>query len=273
MTSLHLPAAQIGSSIIIRSHAARRRRRGASRQHLRQHLPDLERRADTHGVRPVEPAQLKTSWGAVISSDSPCSTRMEICWPVPSGTDNDIHLDGREGWMAGIGAVFTPVEARGRGHASRLIELLVERERAAGALLAGLFSEIGAGSRSGLDSDRSARRGDDYGHAERRLAGDARALGRGARPARHRGAMHAARTAGVRFALRRDPPVIHYALTKKRLLAGLSPWPAPGRVLRRRRRASAAAARFFLKTRMAGRWRRQAIAIRPGRASARCCRC
>ena len=36
-------------------------------------------------------------------------------------------------------------------------------------------------------------------------------------------ALHAARTAGVRFALRRDAPVIHYALTKKRLLAGLGP--------------------------------------------------
>jgi hypothetical protein len=36
-------------------------------------------------------------------------------------------------------------------------------------------------------------------------------------------AMHAARTAGARFALRRDASVIHYALSKKRLLAGLGP--------------------------------------------------
>jgi hypothetical protein len=36
-------------------------------------------------------------------------------------------------------------------------------------------------------------------------------------------AMHTTRTAGVplRFALRRDPPLIEYALSKKRLLAGL----------------------------------------------------
>ena len=33
-------------------------------------------------------------------------------------------------------------------------------------------------------------------------------------------AMHARRSSDVRFALRRDPPVIDYALSKKRLLAG-----------------------------------------------------
>jgi hypothetical protein len=36
-------------------------------------------------------------------------------------------------------------------------------------------------------------------------------------------AMHDVRSSGVRFALRRDPPVIQYAVTKKRLLAGLGP--------------------------------------------------
>jgi hypothetical protein len=35
-------------------------------------------------------------------------------------------------------------------------------------------------------------------------------------------AMHAARTAGAGFALRRDRPALHYAVSKKRLFAGLS---------------------------------------------------
>src|SRR5918993_2187753 len=35
--------------------------------------------------------------------------------------------------------------------------------------------------------------------------------------------MHAVRAASVRFALRRDASLIHYALSKKRLLAGLGP--------------------------------------------------
>ena len=38
-------------------------------------------------------------------------------------------------------------------------------------------------------------------------------------------AMHATRTAGALFALRRDPAALHYAVSKKRLFAGLS---APG---------------------------------------------
>ncbi len=42
---------------------------------------------------------------------------------------HDIRLDGRDGWMAGFGAVFTPESARGRGHATRLLEMLIERER------------------------------------------------------------------------------------------------------------------------------------------------
>ena len=56
---------------------------------------------------------------------------------------HDIRLDGREGWMAGFGAVFTPAPARGRGAASRLLEMLMERSREEGALMASLFSEIG----------------------------------------------------------------------------------------------------------------------------------
>ena len=55
-----------------------------------------------------------------------------------------VRLDGRDGWMTGIGAVFTPPLQRGKGYASRLIEELLEMERREGALLAGLFSEIGA---------------------------------------------------------------------------------------------------------------------------------
>ena len=56
----------------------------------------------------------------------------------------DVRVGDREGWMCGIGAVFTPPEHRGRGHASALIEHLVSRAQRDGALLASLFSEIGA---------------------------------------------------------------------------------------------------------------------------------
>ena len=55
-----------------------------------------------------------------------------------------MRLDGREVPAVGIGAVFTPPAARGRGHAARLIEQLCDEARADGCALAMLFSEIGS---------------------------------------------------------------------------------------------------------------------------------
>jgi hypothetical protein len=136
---------------------------------------------------------------------------------------HDIRLDGREGWMAGIGAVFTPAEVRGRGHASRLVEMLVARERAAGALMAGLFSEIGTQFYERLGFRVVPL--DEVTVTLKLKAGSPAMLVRSGveRDLPDIAAMHAARTAGVRFALRRDASVIHYALSKKRLLAGLGP--------------------------------------------------
>ena len=135
----------------------------------------------------------------------------------------DVRLDGRDGWMSGIGAVFTPPEQRGRGHASRLIDRLFHADRRDGALLAGLFSEIGPSfyERLGFSpvpvnevTVRVRREGGAPAMLVR--AGDERDLSAVA-------AMHDTRSAGARFALRRDRSTIHYALSKKRLLAGLGP--------------------------------------------------
>jgi GNAT superfamily N-acetyltransferase len=134
-----------------------------------------------------------------------------------------VRLDGRVGWMAGIGAVFTPPLQRGKGYASRLIERLLEMERDEGALLAGLFSEIGTPFYERLGfaaipidevTVRVNRR--DGAPAMLVRGGDERDL-----PAL--AAMNDSRLAGVRFALERDRSLIHYALSKKRLLAGLGP--------------------------------------------------
>jgi len=133
-----------------------------------------------------------------------------------------VRVDGRDGWMCGIGAVFTVPAHRGGGHASRLVEHVVEQSRQEGALVAGLFSEIGTPfyerlgfSTVALDemSVRVSRR--DGSPAMLVRFGDDRDL-----PAI--AAMHAVRTAGARFALRRDTPLVHYAIAKKRLFAGLS---------------------------------------------------
>jgi GNAT superfamily N-acetyltransferase len=134
-----------------------------------------------------------------------------------------MRLDGRAGWMSGIGAVFTPPLQRGKGYASQLIEQLLEIERKEGALLAGLFSEIGATfyERLGFTPvpiDEVTVRVERRKGAPAMLvrAGDDRDL-----PAVE--AMHQVGSSEARFALTRDKSMIHYALSKKRMLAGLGP--------------------------------------------------
>ena len=135
----------------------------------------------------------------------------------------DARLDGRAGYVAGIAAVFTPPELRGRGYASALIEQLVEQEREAGAMAAALFSEIGAAfyQRLGfepipLDDVRIDVQLKGGSPAMLVRAGDDRDLSEVV-------AMHQIRSEGARFVLRRDVPLVHYAIAKKRLLAGLGP--------------------------------------------------
>jgi GNAT superfamily N-acetyltransferase len=138
-----------------------------------------------------------------------------------------MRLDGASGTMCGLGAVFTRPDERGRGHAGAIINQLIDRSREDGATVAGLFSEIGEQlyRRLGFvtvpmdEVDIEVQR---KGGAPAMLVrfGEERDL-----PAL--AAMHATRSAGVRFALRRDPPLIEYALSKKRLLAGLGFGPGP----------------------------------------------
>jgi predicted N-acetyltransferase YhbS len=135
----------------------------------------------------------------------------------------DVRLDGRDGWMCGIGALFTPPHVRGHGHAARLVETLVEGARRDGALAAGLFSEIGAGyyERLGfrlVPVDEVTLDVERRGGAPAMLvrAGEDRDLDALA-------ALHEVRAATARFALRRSPSLIAFALSRKRLLAGLGP--------------------------------------------------
>ena len=136
---------------------------------------------------------------------------------------HEIRLDGREGWMAGFGAVFTPPAGRGRGAASRLLELLMERSRAEGALLASLFSEIGPGFYARLGF-RPVPFDEVTVNVTLKGGSPAMLVRAGVeRDLPDIAALDATRSSGVRFALRRSPSLLAYALTKKRLLAGLGP--------------------------------------------------
>ena len=127
--------------------------------------------------------------------------------------------------VAGLGAVFTQPEHRGRGAAGDLIERLVAKAAADGADLALLFSEIGADyyARLGFELIPTATHTLRVIESERHGApatlvrsGDDRDLDAIA-------AMGEIRATPFRFHLARDRDTIHYAIAKKRLLAGLGP--------------------------------------------------
>jgi GNAT superfamily N-acetyltransferase len=139
----------------------------------------------------------------------------------------DAMLDGRPIRVLGLGAVFTQPRQRGHGHARTLITQLLERAAADRFDLVLLISEIGPEyyARLGFtaipmfDLDlqviEDVRRG---APATLVRAGEERDLADLA-------SIDAARAAGYCFHLTRDSDLIQYAISKKRLLAGLS---APG---------------------------------------------
>jgi GNAT superfamily N-acetyltransferase len=166
--------------------------------------------------------QLRTPWGprapAALRAARRCGGPRGVAQALPSsgagGRTRRLDVRHRRG-------VHRPRAPR-RGHASRLVEQVVEQSRQEGALLAGLFSEIGTAfyERLGFSTvalDEVTVRVTRRKGAPMTLVrfGDDRDL-----PAI--AALHAVRSADARFALRRDSPLVHYAIAKKRLFAGLS---------------------------------------------------
>jgi predicted N-acetyltransferase YhbS len=135
----------------------------------------------------------------------------------------DAVLDGLPLAIAGLGAVFTSPASRRRGAARELIERLLERESARGADASLLFSEIG--------SDYYARLGFTVVETLTRELRVAEPVRYGAPMTMVRGgderdlkdivAMSASRAEPYRFHLTRDRDVVHFAIARKRLLAGL----------------------------------------------------
>ena len=135
----------------------------------------------------------------------------------------DARLDGREGFVSGLAAVFTPPGRRGQGHATALLHQLIEEEQRAGSLAAALFSEIGPSFYERLGFmpvalDEVTVNVELKGGSPAMLVrfGDERDLADLA-------TMHGIRSATARFALERDASLIQYSISKKRMLAGLGP--------------------------------------------------
>ena len=166
-------------------------------------------------------AQLRTPWGqkhlrrfALLDDRGTwVATAKRYLWPI--------RFDGRDGAMCGLGAVFTRPDVRGHGYAGEIINQLVEGSREHGAIVAGLFSEIGEHLYRRLGFVTVPIDEVDL-EVERKHGAPAMLVRSGeARDLPALAAMDATRTEGVCFSLRRDPTLIEYALSKKRLLAGL----------------------------------------------------
>jgi predicted N-acetyltransferase YhbS len=137
--------------------------------------------------------------------------------------DFEAALDGRPLRVTGVGAVFTQPRHRGQGAASELMSRLLETARTAGADAALLFSEIGPGfyARFGFERIATCDLTIRVAKPERRGAPAMMVRAGEERDLAGMVTMDAARGARFRWRLIRDRHLVHYAIAKRRLLAGL----------------------------------------------------
>jgi GNAT superfamily N-acetyltransferase len=168
-------------------------------------------------------AQLRTEWGARHLQRLALVSSAGTLLASAKRYRFDVRLDGLEARIGGIAAVVTPPALRGRGYARHLVEHIVQEERQAGAVAAALFSEIGASFYERLGFRQVPI--DEVTVSVRRKPGAPAMLVRAGedRDLAAVAALHDVRSAGARFALRRSAALVQFALTKKRLLAGLGP--------------------------------------------------
>jgi predicted N-acetyltransferase YhbS len=169
-------------------------------------------------------AQLATAWGrthlrrlALVDGDELLASAKVYRF--------DAVLDGRPIRVAGIGAVFTRPASRGRGAARDLVARLLERESEDGADLALLFSEIGPDYYARLGFAAIATTDRQLRVTESKRYGAPMTMVRGGddRDLAAIVAMGRTRAEPYRFHLTRDRDLVHFAVARKRLLAGLGP--------------------------------------------------
>ena len=137
----------------------------------------------------------------------------------------DAVLDGTPTKVAGLGAVFTSPASRKRGAAKDLIEQVLARAAAEGADLALLFSEIGPDYYAKLGFVAIPTRDLQLRVIESTRYGAPMTMVRGGddRDLADIASMCHTRAEPFRFHLTRDRDLIHFAIARKRLLAGFGP--------------------------------------------------
>ena len=134
-----------------------------------------------------------------------------------------VTIDGRAVDAVGIGAVYTPGAQRGRGYARRIIEQIVDAARAEGASLALLFTEIGTSYYERLGFTPVPLHQVLLATVEKPGAPMVLVRAGEDRDVPAVAALAAAMQGGHRFSLVPSVDSLRFSLSKKRLLAGLSP--------------------------------------------------
>lgn len=169
-------------------------------------------------------AQMMTEWGAASLARVAWVEGAEL---LASAKRYRLELGfgGSEVPCLGIGAVFTPAHARGRGHAAALIEAMVEEAVREETRYALLFSEIDPAYYVRLGFEPVPITETYLGLKPQPRDGAPAVLVRGGdeRDLDDIAAMHQARAAGYALAQHRSPAYARHAISKRRMLAAFSP--------------------------------------------------
>jgi N-acetylglutamate synthase-like GNAT family acetyltransferase len=168
-------------------------------------------------------AQMRTAWGSRrLRRFALVDDRGDLLSSAKR-YDFEARLDGRDITVVGIGAVFTPEDARGLGHGRRIVDELTRAAASEGADLALLFSEIEPAYYAAMGFAAVPRR--ELLIRTKEQPGAPMVLVRGAEERDIPAVSELARTMAqpYRFALKPSEDFLRFSLSKKRLLAGFLP--------------------------------------------------
>jgi predicted N-acetyltransferase YhbS len=179
---------------------------------------------DPSAYRQYYAAQRRTVWGRTHLHRWALVDGVEV---LASAKLYRLHgvLDGRPVRIAGLGAVFTQPAHRRRGHARTIINRLLERETAEGADLALLFSEIDPEyyARLGFTAIPRSTLTLTVVESDRRGAPAILVRAGGDNDLSAIAEMGRTRSESYRLHPDRKPEAIQFAITSRRLRAGLGP--------------------------------------------------
>ena len=176
-----------------------------------------------HGYGQYNAAQVRTPWGARHLTRMALVSAAGDLLSSAKRYQLRVRLDGQLLEAVGIAAVFTPEDKRGRGYGRAIIEQLLEAARAEGAALAVLFSEIGVTYYRRLGFSPIALHQVLLSVVEKPGAPMVLVRAGEDRDVPAVAALATAMQEGHRFSISPDADTIRFSLSKKRLLAGLSP--------------------------------------------------